>query len=257
MLPSYGEDLRDGGAPGFREEQLGHSGSLRVTTKRRREPSTVHGQSALLAVLRKGSSLYESVASLSRSSRFEVRFHSDASDALASLTDQGALPITLVECSLRIESDGLDLCRAIRSAQASTWLMLAAPPEAVELRLEAFRIGVDDCLSTSVDARELDALLSARLEHLERSSGTFKVSRTASGREQAIAARAEWLARAFDLGPRETQILALVAGGSSPKEIGPRLGCSYATVRTHLRRLSSKLACSGTRELILRFFSEG
>lgn len=209
----------------------------------------------LLAVIREGNTVHTSLTSLSRSSRLSVWFRSDVDSALKGIRDHGAPPIVLVEATLRVQADGLGLCRELRSAYASTCLILATPTEAVELRVEAFRMGVHDCVSSSLDARELEALLAARLEERERAAGAYEVSLAGPSAPSAVAARARALASEFELGHRETQILAMLAGGASPKEIGPCLGCSYATVRTHLRRLATKLSCSGTREVILRFFS--
>jgi DNA-binding CsgD family transcriptional regulator len=58
------------------------------------------------------------------------------------------------------------------------------------------------------------------------------------------------------LSQRERQILLLLARGAHPKSIGDAIGCGYASVRTHLRRMYAKLGCSGARELMIRFFSE-
>src|SRR6202007_3458379 len=43
------------------------------------------------------------------------------------------------------------------------------------------------------------------------------------------------------LSPREREVLRLMADGVATREIGRRLGVSYATVRTHVRSLSHKL----------------
>ena len=87
---------------------------------------------------------------------------------MESVQANGAPPVLLVESSLCAPADGLELCRTLRASKAPTWLIFIAPPEAVELRLEAFRAGVDDCASRALDSREIDALLTARLKHLER-----------------------------------------------------------------------------------------
>jgi len=55
---------------------------------------------------------------------------------------------------------------------------------------------------------------------------------------------------------RERQILDLVCRSHHPKAVADLIGCSYATVRTHLRRMYGKIGCSGLRELMIRFFSE-
>lgn len=55
---------------------------------------------------------------------------------------------------------------------------------------------------------------------------------------------------------REEQILLMLVQGWHPKEIGDAIGCGYASVRTHLRRMYKKLGCSGIRELVVRFLGE-
>lgn len=57
------------------------------------------------------------------------------------------------------------------------------------------------------------------------------------------------------LSTREAQVLRLLIGGVEPKAMESSLGCRYASIRTHLWRMYKKLGCSGTRELILRFFT--
>jgi DNA-binding CsgD family transcriptional regulator len=61
----------------------------------------------------------------------------------------------------------------------------------------------------------------------------------------------------YGLSEREQQILRLLAVGTHPKAIGAQVGCAYSSVRTHLRRAAKKLSCSGTREIVIRFFSDG
>ena len=51
---------------------------------------------------------------------------------------------------------------------------------------------------------------------------------------------------------REREILGLMAGGTSSREIGTTLGISYYTVRTHVRSLGVKLACHSKLAIVLR-----
>jgi DNA-binding NarL/FixJ family response regulator len=43
------------------------------------------------------------------------------------------------------------------------------------------------------------------------------------------------------LSPREREVLQLMAEGTTTREIARRLGISYATVRSHVRSISTKL----------------
>jgi DNA-binding NarL/FixJ family response regulator len=51
---------------------------------------------------------------------------------------------------------------------------------------------------------------------------------------------------------REKEILGLMAGGTSNRDIASRLGISYVTVRCHVRNLSGKLAAHSQLEVVVR-----
>ena len=76
-------------------------------------------------------------------------------------------------------------------------------------------------------------------------------------KESDLDRRVESFGATYGLSEREQQIIRLLAGGTHPKAIGAHVGCAYASVRTHLRRAAKKLRCSGTREIVIRFFSDG
>jgi len=52
------------------------------------------------------------------------------------------------------------------------------------------------------------------------------------------------------LTPAERDILQLLAGGASSKEVGAKTGRSPQTVDTHIRSICRKLGCSGRREAV-------
>ena len=52
------------------------------------------------------------------------------------------------------------------------------------------------------------------------------------------------------LTPRQRQVLALVAGGLSNKEVARKLGCSPRTVEIHRRAILLKLECKSTLEAV-------
>lgn len=58
------------------------------------------------------------------------------------------------------------------------------------------------------------------------------------------------------LTPREKEVLSLLEEGLSNAEIGKRLGCVEATVRSHVTRIYSKLEVRNRREAIYLFFEE-
>jgi DNA-binding CsgD family transcriptional regulator len=62
--------------------------------------------------------------------------------------------------------------------------------------------------------------------------------------------------RKHHLSEREEQILLSLLLGIHPKGMAGHVGCSYETVRTHLKRMQRKLGCSGTREVFVRFIAD-
>jgi DNA-binding CsgD family transcriptional regulator len=81
----------------------------------------------------------------------------------------------------------------------------------------------------------------------------MKVERAEQGGVQ-MGGRVHTFGSTYRLSPREHQILDLICRGHHPKAIADLVGCGYASVRTHLRRIYKKVGCSGVRELMVRFF---
>jgi DNA-binding NarL/FixJ family response regulator len=59
------------------------------------------------------------------------------------------------------------------------------------------------------------------------------------------------------LSPRETEILQLMSQGLAMKEIGVRLGASYHTVDTHIRRVYDKLQVHSRAEAVAKGMKQG
>ena len=51
---------------------------------------------------------------------------------------------------------------------------------------------------------------------------------------------------------RETEVLSLMAEGTSSRKIAMRLGISYATVRSHIRSLAGKLGAHSKDEAVAK-----
>ncbi len=122
------------------------------------------------------------------------------------------------------------ITEAVR-AGASGFLVKNAPPEDL---LAAVRVvaGGDALLSPSVTRRVL-----ARL--------------AAGSPDPAAAARLDRLTE------RETEVLALVAGGFSNSEIAGRLYLGEATVKTHVSRILTKLGLRGRVQAVVYAYESG
>lgn len=172
------------------------------------------------------------------------RTHCDPSRALHLFGESLFEAVIFDWVSVRSTVYGDALCRAARSAVPPVKVVAVTSRAACADRIEAWEAGVDDCIDDEIDIDEFVARMRALCRrHVAPDSDT-----------SGVAARADQLAIVYRLSPREREVLALLVQGVHQKEIAGRFGCGYATVRTHARRLCHKLSCSGTREVILKFF---
>jgi FixJ family two-component response regulator len=110
----------------------------------------------------------------------------------------------------------------------------------VELCRRAFKSGAAEFLEKPVDDdRLLEALQQAVREHVRR-------------RERLVAGRGaqERYAR---LSEREREVLSLIVGGLTNKEIGRALGLSPRTVETHRANLFAKLGAESLAQVIRQY----
>lgn len=129
---------------------------------------------------------------------------------------------------------GLQILSAIRSASATTKVVLLTGTEAREIVFEAVRAGVNGFLLKTADWDDLVAAIKEIMEG-----------------ETVIAPEAlKLLAGSIQhmntgLTNREQQVLASLAQDYDVPEIASRLHVEPSTVRTHIRRIYKKLGVSG------------
>jgi DNA-binding NarL/FixJ family response regulator len=75
----------------------------------------------------------------------------------------------------------------------------------------------------------------------------------APGRER-LEPQIQAFSQRHGLSGRQQQILLLIALGLHPKAVAAALSFEYSTVRTHIRRMCTKVGCADLRELIIRLF---
>jgi NarL family two-component system response regulator LiaR len=152
-------------------------------------------------------------------------------------------------------AEAVDLCPAVRpdvvlmdvmmpvmdGAQATAEITAAYPG----VRVIALTSFVDhDYVQKTLDAGAISYLLKdARPEALTRAIRDAMDGRGTidSSAMQALMAQRQDDAVGRDLTPREREVLALLAGGLSNKEIAERLTLSVGTVRLHVSNVLSKL----------------
>jgi NarL family two-component system response regulator LiaR len=152
-------------------------------------------------------------------------------------------------------AEAVDLCPAVRpdvvlmdimmpvmdGAQATAVITAACP----EVRVIALTSFVDhDYVQKTLDAGAIGYLLKdARPDALTQAIRDAMDGRGTidSSAMKALMAQRQDAAVGRDLTPREREVLALLAGGLSNKEIAERLTLSVGTVRLHVSNVLSKL----------------
>lgn len=151
---------------------------------------------------------------------------SDGQQALA-LYRQHQPDITLMD--LRMNSmNGVEATKAIRAEFPNARIIVLTTFDGDEDIYRALQAGAKGYLLKGMDTEEL--LAAIRTVH--------------SGKSRIPASVAERLAERMNtptLTERETEVLRLIVGGNSNKEIAAALFISEATVKTHINSLLSKL----------------
>lgn len=138
----------------------------------------------------------------------------------------------------------------------ATARILAATPSARVVILTTYES--DASILTAIEAGASGYLLKAAPQE-EILAGVRSVARGEVALAPSIAAKlVQRVARpAVTLSPRETEVLALVAQGSSNPEIARQLFLSEATVKTHLLHVFEKLGVSDRTRAVTRAMELG
>jgi len=129
------------------------------------------------------------------------------------------------------------------------WLLITM------FRASAIRYGAGDGTARTRVRTRRGRWLACHASCLRRSDGT--VGDTAVVIEPAQPASvAPIVAEAYDLSPREQEVISLLARGAGTADIAARLYLSRHTVRDHLKAIYAKVGVSSRGELIATLFSE-
>jgi DNA-binding NarL/FixJ family response regulator len=138
---------------------------------------------------------------------------------------------------------GLEATKAIRAVRPETKVILFTVEDSRANISEAILAGVNGYLLKDVSADEL--VKAARLAM----EGKAVIHPALT---QAFIEEAQSSGRRHEepLSPRETQILQMVAYGSTTKEVASKLTISPHTVKTHLERIFEKLRANDRAEAV-------
>lgn len=185
---------------------------------------------------------------LGTSRRVRVGARSDASGLLAELS--GDLPDVLV---LDGQSDDpcITICEAAHNAHPELPILILTPTVDDAFARAALEAGAKGCMCADASAEDLvaavrwvadgqavlDPRITAQLLRWALETGDVKGSEPLSSRER--------------------EVLLLVSQGESNKLIARQLGVTEHTVKTYLKRASSKLGCHTRASAAARAMKEG
>jgi len=160
------------------------------------------------------------------------------------LVDEQRPDVVLLDLKLSARSDyeGLALCAALSRAHPDTGLLVLTTFLDEHLVVEAVHAGARGYVVKDVDTTELVRAIRAVAE----GESAFD-ARSAAAVVRTLNGRGEHRERLTD---RELDVLRLLAGGLSNKDIGVRLFISATTVKFHVSNLMRKLEVSRRAEAV-------
>ncbi|HEY2382298.1 MAG TPA: response regulator transcription factor [Terriglobia bacterium] len=152
--------------------------------------------------------------------------------------------VTLMDLAMP-EVDGVQAISAIRGEFPEARILVLTTYDGDENVFRALEAGAKGYLLK--DCSTADLLTAVRKIH----AGGTHVS------ERAAAQLAERTMKGAVLSPRELEVLKLIAGGRSNKEIASLLFISEGTVKTHVISIHEKLGVSGRTESVVAAIKRG
>jgi DNA-binding NarL/FixJ family response regulator len=160
-------------------------------------------------------------------------------------------PVDVIVSDIRMPGlDGIGLIRALRERGDATPVILLTTFDDSELLLRAVEAGAQGFLLKDASPEDLHAAIR------RVAAGETLLQPVSLG-----AVRARWQDEAersepARLTPREADILRLVAGGYSNKEIGRSLHLSEGTVKNYISALLVKLDCRDRTHVVLKAITQ-
>ena len=166
--------------------------------------------------------------------------------ALAALANN---PVDIILADIRMPvMDGITLVKTLRAQQNLTPVLMLTTFDDSELFVQSLRAGANGFLLKDVS---LEKLVSS-LEALAQGAGFL-----AEGNMLHELQQLKKTGQKIDLSERELQILRLLAGGFSNKEIARAIFLAEGTVRNHVSNLLAKLDCRDRTQAVLKAISLG
>lgn len=144
--------------------------------------------------------------------------------------------------------DGIELVKALRAQQNFTPVLMLTTFDDSELFVQSLKAGANGFLLKDVSLQKLVSSLEALAQGADflAEATMLQEFQRSKNKEQKI-----------DLSQRELQILRLLAGGFSNKEIARAVFLAEGTVRNHVSNLLAKLDCRDRTQAVLKAINLG
>jgi RNA polymerase sigma factor (sigma-70 family) len=175
-----------------------------------------------------------------------VSHYANAEDALKDLP-QVRPDVVLMDINLP-GMNGVECVRQLKQLIPQTQVMMLTVYENTENIFNALTAGAGGYLLKRTPSKEL--LESIQEMHRGGSPMTMHIARKVVQSFQQTAATAQ---STENLSPREQEVLDLLSHGFLYKEIADKMGVSYETVHTYVRRIYEKLQVRTRTEAVAKF----
>ena len=175
----------------------------------------------------------------------------EAADGMESLDLIPAAAPDIVLLDIRMPAmDGLTVLRRLASAGRPPHFIVLTTFDDADVLVEGCKLGARGFLLKDVSLEQLASAIRAVAEgrSILQPSITETLLRNLAGRGPL--ARGECLTEA--LSDRESEVIRLMAGGFSNREIGEMLGLSEGTIKNHVSRLLLKLDARDRTSAVLK-----
>jgi DNA-binding NarL/FixJ family response regulator len=155
--------------------------------------------------------------------------------------------------------DGVEATRQIRSALPETEVVVLTTHADEASILDALRAGARGYLTKDAGIAEISRAVHAAAAHqavLDPVAQSALIEAASSGARPGRAGPSS-TSLPDDLTPREAEVLSLVAGGLSNREIASALVVSEATVKTHINHVFAKIGARDRAQAVHYAYTHG
>jgi DNA-binding NarL/FixJ family response regulator len=173
----------------------------------------------------------------------------EANNGTTALVALANNPVDIILADIRMPiMDGITLVKTLRAQHNLTPVLMLTTFDDSELFVQSLKAGANGFLLKDVS---LEKLVNS-LEALAQGAGFL-----AEGNMLQELQHLKKTGQKIDLSERELQILRLLAGGLSNKEIARAIFLAEGTVRNHVSNLLAKLDCRDRTQAVLKAISLG